>query len=89
MAGVPADATTTSRRLTGRPDEWCYWDWMTRGFPQVGDILFTTEAPLGNAALVDIALPFAEKANRCKGFLSGRYWVRTSDLCRVKAALYR
>jgi hypothetical protein len=32
---------------------------MTRGFPQVGDILFTTEAPLGNAALVDIALPFA------------------------------
>ncbi len=24
--------------------------WMTRGFPRVGDVLFTTEAPLGNVA---------------------------------------
>ncbi len=31
-----------------------YTDWMTRGFPRLGDILFTTEAPLGNAAIVDI-----------------------------------
>ena len=27
-----------------------YDSWMTRGIPQVGDVLFTTEAPLGNAA---------------------------------------
>lgn len=33
--------------------------WMTRGFPQVGDLLFTTEAPLGNVAVVDIEEPFA------------------------------
>ncbi len=32
---------------------------MTRGFPRVGDILFTTEAPLGNVAVVDIAEKFA------------------------------
>ncbi|PLK46970.1 restriction endonuclease subunit S [Uliginosibacterium sp. TH139] len=32
---------------------------MTRGFPKVGDILFTTEAPLGNVAAVDIEEPFA------------------------------
>ena len=31
-----------------------YTKWMTRGFPQVGDILITTEAPLGNAAVVDL-----------------------------------
>jgi type I restriction enzyme, S subunit len=29
-----------------------YVEWMTRGFPKEGDILFTTEAPLGNAALL-------------------------------------
>jgi len=33
--------------------------WMTRGFPRVGDILFTTEAPLGNVAIVDIQEKFA------------------------------
>ena len=27
--------------------------------------------------------------NKHKGFRRGRYWVRTSDLCRVKAALFR
>lgn len=30
-----------------------YDGWMTRGFPQPGDILFTTEAPLGNVAQLD------------------------------------
>lgn len=30
------------------PEE--YDTWMTRGFPSVGDILFTTEAPMGNVA---------------------------------------
>lgn len=29
-----------------------YRAWMTRGFPRKGDILFTTEAPMGNAAVV-------------------------------------
>ncbi|MGO2181530.1 MAG: restriction endonuclease subunit S [Pseudoalteromonas nigrifaciens] len=29
-----------------------YLDWMTRGLPREGDVLFTTEAPLGNAALL-------------------------------------
>ncbi|AMX84323.1 restriction endonuclease [Geobacillus subterraneus] len=31
-----------------------YDSWMTRGIPNVGDILFTTEAPLGNVAQLDI-----------------------------------
>src|SRR5260370_9673536 len=30
-----------------------YEDWMTRGIPQVGDVLFTTEAPLANVAQLD------------------------------------
>jgi type I restriction enzyme S subunit len=54
-----------------------YAEWMTRGFPRVGDILFTTEAPLGNVALIEdeptFALaqrvinlqPFADLNTRC------------------------
>jgi type I restriction enzyme S subunit len=36
-----------------------YKDWMTRGFPRVGDVLFTTEAPMGNAAVVELNEKFA------------------------------
>lgn len=36
-----------------------YLSWMTRGFPRVGDMLFTTEAPMGNVAIIDIAERFA------------------------------
>ena len=36
-----------------------YDSWMTRGIPQVGDVLFTTEAPLGNAAQVTSTDRFA------------------------------
>lgn len=54
-----------------------YIDWMTRGLPSEGDVLFTTEAPLGNAAL----LPKFEKvvvgqrliALRAKGELTQEY----------------
>ncbi|ROO35233.1 hypothetical protein SAHL_02915 [Salinisphaera orenii YIM 95161] len=31
-------------------EENAYEKWMTRGFPEVGDVLFTTEAPLANVA---------------------------------------
>lgn len=36
-----------------------YDDWMTRGIPKVGDVLITTEAPMGNVALIDISEKFA------------------------------
>ena len=36
-----------------------YGKWMTRGFPQPGDVLFTTEAPMGNAAVVKLTERFA------------------------------
>lgn len=36
-----------------------YTNWMTRGFPRKGDLLFTPEAPLGNAAIVDLDEEFA------------------------------
>jgi type I restriction enzyme S subunit len=36
-----------------------YITWMTRGFPRKGDILFTTEAPLGNVAIVNTDKKFA------------------------------
>ena len=36
-----------------------YGEWMTRGFPRVGDVLITTEAPLGNVALIDWTYKFA------------------------------
>jgi type I restriction enzyme S subunit len=34
-------------------DSSVYDGWMTRGFPTQGDVLFTTEAPLGNVAQLD------------------------------------
>ncbi len=36
-----------------------YDSWMTRGIPQAGDVLFTTEAPLGNAAQITTTERFA------------------------------
>ena len=36
-----------------------YDTWMTRGIPQVGDVLFTTEAPLGNVANITSTERFA------------------------------
>lgn len=33
--------------------------WMTRGFPEIGDLFFTTEAPLANICLNEIEEPFA------------------------------
>jgi type I restriction enzyme S subunit len=33
--------------------------WMTRGFPKIDDLFFTTEAPLANICLNDINEPFA------------------------------
>ena len=30
-----------------------YESWMTRGIPKIGDVLFTTEAPLANVAQLD------------------------------------
>jgi type I restriction enzyme M protein len=36
-----------------------YDSWMTRGIPQAGDVLFTTEAPLGNAAEISSIDRFA------------------------------
>jgi type I restriction enzyme S subunit len=36
-----------------------YHAWMTRGFPKEGDILFTTEAPMGSAAVVRLSERFA------------------------------
>jgi len=40
-----------------RPE--AYEGWMTRGIPQVGDVVITTEAPLGNVAVIDIDEKFA------------------------------
>lgn len=36
-----------------------FMTWMTRGFPTIGDLFFTTEAPLANVCLNDISEPFA------------------------------
>lgn len=36
-----------------------YQAWMTRGFPRIGDLLITTEAPLGNVARIEEQPNFA------------------------------
>jgi type I restriction enzyme S subunit len=44
-------------RIQRDPEEFIdanvYDGWMTRGYPRKGDVLFTTEAPLGNVAQLD------------------------------------
>lgn len=51
------------RRLNKEPIEYIskksYQEWMTRGFPKLGDLLFTTEAPLGNVARIEEEPTFA------------------------------
>tara|TARA_Y100000296_G_scaffold47008_1_gene53895 strand:+ start:4527 stop:6503 length:1977 start_codon:yes stop_codon:yes gene_type:complete len=51
------------RRLNKEPVEYIseksYKEWMTRGLPKTGDLLFTTEAPLGNVALIEQEPSFA------------------------------
>jgi type I restriction enzyme, S subunit len=54
-----------------------YQSWMTRGIPRHGDVLFTTEAPMGMAAVVEDSERFA-LAQRAIDFqpyadLLGRY----------------
>lgn len=36
-----------------------YHAWMVRGFPRLGDLPFTTEAPLANVCINDLEEPFA------------------------------
>ena len=50
-------------RLNREPREYVseatYHAWMTRGLPRIGDLFFTTEAPLGNVCVNDMDEPFA------------------------------
>ncbi len=70
---TPAKVTSGIRLITAKnvrrgfinlePEEFIteatYDVWMTRGFPRGGDLLFTTEAPMGNTAVIDLAEKFA------------------------------
>jgi type I restriction enzyme S subunit len=57
-SGVPLITAKNIRRgfISETPREFVaeteFDRWMTRGLPRVGDVLFTTEAPMGNAAVV-------------------------------------
>ncbi|MGQ3301587.1 restriction endonuclease subunit S [Reyranella sp.] len=63
--GIPLITAKNIRRgyLNREPREYIslatFKTWMTRGFPEVGDLFFTTEAPLANICLNDIEEPFA------------------------------
>nr|WP_202631313.1 restriction endonuclease subunit S [Pantoea ananatis] len=64
-AGVPLITAKNIRQgyISREPREYIsegdYESWMTRGFPKVGDVLITTEAPMGNIAIIDIVERFA------------------------------
>lgn len=64
-SGVPLITAKNIRmgHLNREPREYIsqstFQTWMTRGFPEIGDLFFTTEAPLANVCLNDIAEPFA------------------------------
>jgi type I restriction enzyme S subunit len=65
VEGVPLITAKNVRmgRLDREPREFVsqstYESWMARGYPGLGDIFFTTEAPLGNVCLNNIEQPFA------------------------------
>lgn len=64
-AGIPLITAKNVRMgyLAREPREYIsdvtFGTWMTRGFPEAGDLFFTTEAPLGNICINDIEEPFA------------------------------
>lgn len=64
-SGVPLVTAKNVRRgfINREPREFVtratYDMWMTRGLPREGDVLFTTEAPMGNAAVVHVSEQFA------------------------------
>ncbi len=64
-SGVPLITAKNVRKgfISREPREFiaedAYDGWMTRGFPKAGDLLFTTEAPLGHVAAIDISERFA------------------------------
>ena len=64
-SGVPLITAKNVRMgsLNREPREYIsektFKSWMTRGFPKLGDLFFTTEAPLANVCLDDIQEPFA------------------------------
>jgi type I restriction enzyme, S subunit len=64
-SGVPLITAKNIRmgHLNREPREYIskatFKSWMTRGFPEIGDLFFTTEAPLANICLNDIEEPFA------------------------------
>lgn len=66
-----------------------YEEWMTRGFPKKGDVLFTTEAPLANVAVFDFSekvalaqriITLSPKAGLIGGFLSFHLQSRPSQV---------
>ncbi len=63
--GIPLITAKNIRmgRLNREPREYIsektFKTWMTRGLPEIGDLFFTTEAPLANICLNDIEEPFA------------------------------
>lgn len=65
QSGIPLITAKNVRMgfISREPQEFIaevdYPSWMTRGLPRLGDILFTTEAPLGNISLIDISEQFA------------------------------
>jgi type I restriction enzyme, S subunit len=64
-SGVPLITAKNIRmgHLNREPREYIsqstFRTWMTRGFPEIGDLFFTTEAPLANVCLNNITEPFA------------------------------
>lgn len=64
-SGIPLITAKNIRQgyLSIEPKEYIaeedYQSWMTRGIPKIGDVLITTEAPLGNIVCIDWNFKFA------------------------------
>lgn len=85
-AGIPLITAKNIRMgyLRAEPREYIdsalYQDWMRRGIPRKGDVLFTTEAPLANVAQLDTSDPVA---------LAQRVIVMQTDPARLNPGLLK
>ena len=62
-----------------------YDDWMTRGLPEIDDVVLTTEAPLGEVALIkDKNVALAQRIITLRGkkeFLHNPFFIVTAAHC--------
>ena len=96
-SGIPlVTAKIIKNGMIQRPQEFIdvdfYEEWMRRGIPRKGDIVFTTEAPLGEVAMItsDEKLAFAQRViiiQPNKNYLDNTYFYYALQDSKLKGRI--